>query len=162
MKILFVCKNNQFRSQMASALYNHLTGSSNAFSAGTWVGTPEVPEGAQIEQFFRTKDFFELMEGHGINIRQNKTTKLTPERMNSFDLVVSMAEEPFIPKFLKESSKTIWWEVDNPPFATKEVSEKTFAQISNLISTLLGSSVGCESRNRIESQNSLILQRANC
>lgn len=65
MKVLFVCKNNQFRSQMAASLYNKMTGTDNAYSAGTYVGSVDVPEGTIVEGYFRTPDFFELMEKNG-------------------------------------------------------------------------------------------------
>jgi len=35
MKVLFICKNNQFRSQMAASMYNKITGTNDADSAGT-------------------------------------------------------------------------------------------------------------------------------
>lgn len=62
MKVLFICKNNQFRSQMAASLYNKITGTDNAYSAGTHVGSIDALEGTVIEKYFRTPDFFELME----------------------------------------------------------------------------------------------------
>lgn len=37
MKILFVCRGNNCRSQIAEAVYNRLTGSNDASSAGTQV-----------------------------------------------------------------------------------------------------------------------------
>lgn len=137
MKILFICKNNQFRSQMAAAIYNKITNTSEAFSAGTYVGVPENPENAKIEQFFRTTDFFELMENNGMSIRNNCTQKLLPEHLENADVVISMAEEPFIPNFLRENKKVIWWDVDNPPFATAEVSKKTYDQIYDLVKKLI-------------------------
>lgn len=137
MKILFVCKSNQFRSQMAASIYNHLTNTVDADSAGTYVGSIEEPEGAVIEKLFRTADFFELMEEHGMNIRNNRTKKLLPEMIESASVVVSMAEEPFIPDFLFNSKKVVWWRVENPPFATRDISEKTYGQIKSLVERLI-------------------------
>ena len=137
MKVLFICKNNQFRSQMAAAIYNKLTRTTNAFSAGSYVGVSENQDDASIEQFFRTPDFFELMEEKGMNVRRNRTRKLSPELLAQADIVVSMAEEPFIPGFLRDNKKVIWWNVDNPSFATREVSEKTYAQILKLVENLV-------------------------
>ncbi|MES3005187.1 MAG: hypothetical protein V4690_03725 [Patescibacteria group bacterium] len=140
MKILFICKNNQFRSQMAAAIYNKLTKTEDAFSVGTYVGVPENPGGDPIRKFFRTTDLFELMEANDMYIRDVQTQKLLPEHSDNADVVVSMAEEPFIPDFLKENKQVIWWNVDNPPFATKEVSEEIYKQIHQLIENLLISS----------------------
>lgn len=137
MKVLFICKNNQFRSQMAAAIYNKLTRSSSAFSAGTCVGAPTVPENETIEQFFRTPDFFELMEENGMFIRKNRTQKLSQKIFDESDVVVSMAEEPFIPDFLRESKDVIWWNVDNPTFVTHDVAKETYIKIHELVEGLI-------------------------
>lgn len=122
---------------MAAALYNQITGTSDADSAGTYVGSTEVPEGTVIEGYFRTPDFFEFMEEKGMYIRNNRTKKLLPEMVDAADIVVSMAEEPFIPDFLLNTKKVIRWEVENPSFATREISEKTYAQIKSLVEQLI-------------------------
>ena len=137
MKVLFICKSNQFRSQMAVSIYNQMTGTTDADSAGTYVGSLDEPEGSMIERYFRTPAFFELMEEKGIYIRNNCTKKLLPEMLEKASVVVSMAEKPFIPDFLINNKKVIWWKVENPPFATRDVSEKTYNQIKSLIEKLI-------------------------
>lgn len=137
MKVLFVCKNNQFRSQMAASIYNQMTGAEEAGSAGTYVGSASVPEGAVIEGFFRTADFFEFMEENGMKIRGNRTKKLLPEMVENASIVVSIVQEPFIPDFLRNNEKVIWWKVEDPTFVTRDVSEKTYNQIKSLVEQLL-------------------------
>lgn len=51
-KVLFICKGNWFRSQMAAAIFNKLTNSNLADSAGTCAGTKEEPEGQTLAQLF--------------------------------------------------------------------------------------------------------------
>lgn len=136
-EVLFVCKNNQFRSQMAAAIYNQITGTKDAGSAGTYVGSDKVPEGTVIEGYFRTPDFFELMEENGMNIRNNRTKKLVPEMVESARTVVSIVQEPFIPDFLHDNKKVIRWEIADPAFATREVAEKTYSQIKRLVEQLI-------------------------
>lgn len=141
MKVLFVCKNNQFRSQMAAAIYNKITKTNDADSVGTYVGSIKVPEGDIIEKYFRTTDFFELMEKNGMNIRNNRTKKLLPEMINSADIVISMAKEPFVPAFLCDNKKVVCWEVEDPAFVTCDVAEKTFNQLKSLIEQLISRGV---------------------
>lgn len=138
MKVLFICKNNQFRSQLASSLYNKITNTTDAYSAGTYVGSEAVPENSIIEKYFRTPDFFELMEEHGMNIRHNLTKKLLPKMLDDADIVVAMVHEPFIPDFLQNNTRVTWWDIEDPKFATREVSEKTYAQIEKLVKELIG------------------------
>jgi len=122
---------------MAVSIYNQMTGTTDADSAGTYVGSLDEPEGSMIERYFRTPAFFELMEEKGIYIRNNRTKKLLPEMLEKASVVVSMAEKPFIPDFLINNKKVIWWKVENPPFATRDVSEKTYNQIKSLIEKLI-------------------------
>lgn len=131
-KVLFVCKGNWFRSQMAAAIYNKLTDSENADSAGTYVGSNNEPEGLVI---FEVMDisFFEFMESHGMNIRDNKSKKLTEEMLRNFDLVISMAEDPYVPNFLRLDKKVIWWDIENPIIINREVVEKTYIEIYRLV-----------------------------
>jgi protein-tyrosine-phosphatase len=137
MKVLFICKNNQFRSQMAASLYNKITNTNDAYSAGTYVGSDAVPENSAIEKYFSTPHFFELMEENGMNIRNNHTKKLLPEMIKNSDIVISIVQDPFVPDFLRNSKKVMWWDVEDPKFATREVSEKTYNQIKGLIENLL-------------------------
>ena len=119
------------------SIYNKITGTDNATSAGTYTGAPDEPEGLILKDYFQTPDFFELMEKNGMFLRDNKTRKLSPEMIDLADIVVNMAEEPYIPDFLRNNKKVLWWDVENPSFATKEVSESTYSKIEGLVKTLL-------------------------
>jgi protein-tyrosine-phosphatase len=137
MKILFICKSNAFRSQMAMAIYNKLTESNDAYSAGTYVGAPKEPEGALITTRFQKPDFFEFMEEKGMDIRKNITKGLIPNMLDEADVVVSMAQEPFVPDFLKNHPKVIFWDVEDPKSVDRKVVEETYEKIEKLVRGLL-------------------------
>jgi protein-tyrosine-phosphatase len=122
---------------MAAALYNKITGKHDASSAGTYVGSDSEPEDVVIETRFSTPAFFEFMEEKGIYIRDNRTRKLLPEMIEESDVIISMAEEPFVPGFLSSSKKAVFWNVENPTLATREVSEKTYFQIEELVKAII-------------------------
>ena len=127
-----------YRSQVAAALYNKKNGTHDADSAGTYTGAPDEPEGQTLTECFHdTHNLFDLMETNGMNIRNNRTKKLLPEMIDSADLVISMAEEPFIPDFLRTSTKLIQWNVENPPLDTAEMAEKTYRHIYDLVLGLI-------------------------
>jgi protein-tyrosine-phosphatase len=137
-KVLFICKGNWFRSQMASAIYNKLTNSNNSDSVGTYVGAHDEPEGQVLSDLFKTPDFFEIMEKNDMNVRNNKTVRLMEDMFENYDVIVSMAEEPYIPDFLKNNKSVIWWEVENPKFVDQRIAEDTYSKIEGLVKGLIG------------------------
>jgi len=136
-KVLFICKGNWFRSQMAAAIYNKLTNSQNADSVGTYAGAPDEPEGQILSKLFTSTDFFEVMEKNGMDVRSKTTKRLQPRMLEESDIIVSMAEEPYIPDFLKSSKKVIWWKIENPKFVDKKIAEDTYKNIYKLVKDLI-------------------------
>jgi protein-tyrosine-phosphatase len=134
---LFICKGNWFRSQMAAAIYNKLTTSQAAHSVGTYAGAPDEPEGQVLADLFPTPDFFEAMEARGMNVRSNTTRRLHPRMLAAYDLVVSMAEEPFVPEFLREATHVIRWPMDNPKVVDRAVAEAFIERMSELVAGLI-------------------------
>lgn len=137
MKVLFICKGNWFRSQIAEAIYNRLTDTNDASSAGTYTGAPDEPEGVHLSEVLTGGNIFAVMDGHGFDLRSKTTTRLTPELLSSADVVVSMAEEPYIPDFLKKNTNVIWWDIANPPNVTREIVEDTYQKLYRLVSDLI-------------------------
>ncbi|MFA6397606.1 MAG: low molecular weight phosphatase family protein [Candidatus Paceibacterota bacterium] len=139
-KVLFICKGNWFRSQTAEAIYNQITKSNDAFSVGTYVGAVDEPEGQVLKDLFKQNlSFLNVMKSHGMNLDDKVTKKLLPEMIDQFDIVVSMAEEPFIPDFLKNDKSVIWWQVENPTgFSNDEIYyENAYQKIYKLVSDLI-------------------------
>ncbi len=137
MKVLFICKGNWFRSQMAAAIYNTLTATKDADSAGTYTGSPDEPEGRVISEAMKSPCFFEVMEKHGMYIRNNKSKKLLPKMLAEYSTVISMAEEPYIPDFLRKNKKVIWWDVENPDHITKMIAEDIYEKVYKLVYELI-------------------------
>jgi protein-tyrosine-phosphatase len=123
---------------MAAAIYNHMTNSHDAISAGTYTGSPDEPEGRVLSDIMANDATqFKVLEENGMNIRSNKTKKLTPQMLDDADVVISMAEEPFIPDFLKNDKKVIWWDIENPKIATPEFVRETYERLGELIRKLI-------------------------
>jgi len=122
---------------MAAAIYNKLTHSSDAESVGTYTGAPDEPEGQILSNLFNTSHFFEVMEKHGMNVRNNTTRRLEPHMLDEYEVVVSMAEEPYIPQFLKDSKKVIWLDIPNPNYVDQKIAEETYEKIFTFVKNLL-------------------------
>ena len=136
-KVLFICKGNWFRSQMAAAIYNKLTHSHDADSTGTYTGAPDEPEGQLLLHLFKTPHFFDVMEKNGMHVRNNSTQRLRPSMIDAYDIVISMAEEPYIPDFLRTAENVIWWDIENPDSIDQKIAEDTYNKIEILVKELI-------------------------
>jgi arsenate reductase (thioredoxin) len=80
-KILFVCRGNSGRSQMAEGFYNHRSGEGRAVSAG-------IEPDKEIHPWT-----VQLMKETGIDVSGQKPKKLTGELMEEADRIVLLAPE---------------------------------------------------------------------
>ncbi len=136
MRILFLCKANVGRSQIAAGLYNKLTNSTDADSAGTYV---DFPGETLLERRNRRGGTYtiDVMAEEGVNVSNNVRTQLTPEMLKSYGKIISMAEPDFTPAWLSENANYTYWEVADPQGkdfeATFEAKEKIKARITEFL-----------------------------
>lgn len=138
MQVLFICKQNVGRSQMAKAFYNAMTQSNNAGAAGTAVDEPgqtlRERKGAS-----HSKNFFVLdaMEEKGIDMSAYTRAALEVTMLDQYDAVVSMAKREDTPAWLLRSPKYIHWDVTDPRGQdlqrTREVRDEIEAKVTELI-----------------------------
>jgi arsenate reductase len=145
MKILFVCKGNIGRSQIAEGLFNSLTdGKHVATSAGLTVTKDDSNnEGQKIID--RDENIITVMKEIGLDVSKNVRNQLTPEMLGSADRVVVMAPPEVIPEYLKQSRKVVFWDVPDPadlPWGhirlefTRDVRRQLEVLTNNLYKTL--------------------------
>jgi len=107
MKILFVCKSNIGRSQMAEALFSHFNSEHTAFSAGTDV---PVQNENQLVSEIDTK-LVNAMNAEGIDVTKKVRNQLTPDLVSNSDRIVSLISFDELPEYLKNSNKLETWDV---------------------------------------------------
>jgi len=114
MKVLFICRGNIGRSQMAKEFYNAIAGEGSiADACGTRVGEFE----GQVIADIRTdsvEDDIRSMKEIGYDISKNRRKHITKELIDDADTIVVMAERDTWPDYLNESEKVIVWDVENP------------------------------------------------
>ncbi|MFA6437070.1 MAG: low molecular weight phosphatase family protein [Candidatus Paceibacterota bacterium] len=136
MKILFVCRGNVGRSQIAEALFNKETnGEIEAISAGTKLSGPEQPIGKITAD---VKNVFEVMKEDGLDISKNIRKQLTKEMADSADKIIfTVDERDPIPDYLIGNPKVIKWHVIDPKGQSLEFTRKSRDQIKELIKDLI-------------------------
>jgi protein-tyrosine-phosphatase len=135
MKILFICKSNFGRSQIAETLFNSKSKKHTATSAGTENGRVI---GHKLGDFPEHSNLFTCMEEIGFDIRNNTSKLLTPDLLKEADRVYVMAEKETWPDYLKEESqKVTFWDIEDMCGQSIESFRKGRDQIAQLIDQLL-------------------------
>jgi len=136
MKVLFLCKANVSRSQMAAAIYNQMTNSHDADSAGVNVDVPNETL-AERKQRLGASNTLDLMREAGFDLAHNKRTQLTKNMVKNYDRVISMYDEDLAPSWLKSDPRYEYWDITDPfgkdMNVTRETKEKITAKIQELI-----------------------------
>ncbi|MBN2095189.1 MAG: low molecular weight phosphatase family protein [Candidatus Aenigmarchaeota archaeon] len=132
MKVLFVCRGNVGRSQMAAELFTKCTGI-KADSAGTLVEAP----GSTLQDLWNISPGVEpivrFMKEEGCDATKNVRRQITPEMASGYDRIIVMAEMETVPDYLRENKATEFWEVEDPKGMDDEGYRKVIADIKRKI-----------------------------
>ncbi len=133
MKILFVCRGNVARSQIAEVLLKNRAGNSFIVtSAGTKLSGPEEP----LENLRPAlNEVLDVMREIDIDISQNIRKQITEEMVQDADKIILVVDENDpIPDFLKSSPKIVAnWHVLDPKGKDLDFTRNVRKQISDLV-----------------------------
>ena len=134
MKILFVCRGNVGRSQIAEALYILYGNKENeVFSAGTKLSGPED----LIINLPGVSHVIEVMREEGSDISAVVRNQVTPEMADLADKIILVVDDNDpIPDYLQNNPKVIRWNVADPKGASLEETREIKNQIKELIMAL--------------------------
>ena len=123
-KILFVCKNNRFRSKVAEAYFKKTNKNKNVSSAGLFQGFP------------MDKRTTKTAKGLGIDLK-GKPRAMSNKLLTEQDIVIIVAddvpEKVFIKRYCK---KLIVWKIPDADKMTKKAIEKPIKLIIKRIDKL--------------------------
>lgn len=131
MKILFVCRGNIARSQIAQSLLER-NYNIKSKSAGTSLSKPELGENLSVFGD-KIKHLLTIMNEENIDFSDRKRKSLTPEMVKEADKIIVMAELETIPDFLDENPKVIYWGVEDPKGKSVDKHREVREQIKTLL-----------------------------
>ena len=137
MNVIFVCRANLGRSQMARAMFDRLS-QHQSTSVGTMVAEMEgqtVAERAKVAPSVVL--VLELMDEEGLDISSEERTQLTAELFNAADKVIVMAERETWPSYLVENGKVVFWDIADafniPMDAVRSIKDQIKAKVEELV-----------------------------
>lgn len=135
MKILFICKGNVGRSQIAEALFRKKFGDTHeVVSAGTALSGPEQPIGELMPNI---KEVLDVMQEEGMDVSMYARQQMTPQMVEDADKVVAIVEDEIVlPDYLSNSPKLVRWNVPDPKGKDLEFTRDVKDEIKSLIETL--------------------------
>lgn len=135
MNILFLCKGNVGRSQIAEALFRKKFGDEHiVVSAGTKLSGPEQPIGELLPNI---QEVLDVMREEGLDVAPAIRKQMTEEMVNTADKVIAIMEDTEeLPEYLVNSSKLIRWGIPDPKgkdlVFTRNVRDQIKDQIKKL------------------------------
>ncbi len=109
MKVLFICRANAGRSQMAEAIFNSLTNKHKATSAGSNVKDEGMTGSPPDERVITA------LEEVGLDISACKRKQVTPKMVEYVDKVIVLMQKDeartCLPSYISNSKKTEYWTV---------------------------------------------------
>lgn len=136
MKILFVCRGNVGRSQMARALLKKQFPNYEIESAGTKVTDKDgnSRHGLFLKTVPGSVNVISVLDEEGIDISDSMMIKLREEDLkNNYDRIIVMAEPEHIPDWLKNHPNFVYWEVEDPKGTDLDFHRVTRDKIKKLI-----------------------------
>lgn len=123
---------------MAEAIYNKLTASTDANSAGTHVEKPGETLGDRKRRIGGSF-LVDLMTDEGYGVNQKVQTQLTKEMLKDYDVVISMAGKRYTPVWLSSALNYVYWKVQDPKGRSYEITKRIMRQIEQRICQLISS-----------------------
>jgi protein-tyrosine-phosphatase len=130
MHVLFVCRANVGRSQVAEAYFT-LVSSHDATSAGTLADAMLArsnPPSRQLKDAQKRRSVG-YMRQYGVDISEHERTQLTPEMVAQADRVVVMAEKATWPAYLVESDRVVFWDITDSVDREDDKARKIFDDV---------------------------------
>ena len=137
MKVLFVCKANVGRSQVAQVRFEQLS-NHESYCAGIGVAEQvaqrpssklkDIPNLRAVE-YVKTK--------LGVDLSERDRRQLTPGMIDDMDLSIIIHDKAEWPDYLKEDGKVVFWDIPDTPGMDDEAAGKLWDQVQLRVKELV-------------------------
>jgi len=132
MKILFICRANVGRSQMAEAIFNNISKKHLAISAG--LNPPKEWEGKTLS---KTRYVAPCMREIGMNVDDKASKRLIEFMLIGIDRVVVIGEKNNWPIFLNNFDKLVYWDISDPDVGGMDLHRVIRDQVKEAVGKLV-------------------------
>ena len=137
MKVLFVCKANVGRSQVAQVRFEQLS-KHESYCAG--IG---VAEQVALRPSSKLKDIPNIRAVEyvktklGVDLSERDRRQLTPGMIDEMDLAILIHDRDEWPDYLKEGGKVVFWDIQDTPGLDDESAGKLWDQVQLRVEELV-------------------------
>ena len=137
MKVLFVCRANVGRSQVAQVCFEQLS-KHNSYCAGIGVDK-EVAQrpSSKLKDIPNLRAVEYIKKEFGVDLSERDRRQLTPGVIDEVDLAIIIHEREQWPDYLKEGGKVVFWDIPDTPGLDDESAHEIWKQVQLRVEELV-------------------------
>ena len=137
MKVLFVCKANVGRSQVAQVRFEQLS-KHESYCAGIGVAesVAQLPS-SKLKDIRNPRPVEYIKTRLGVDLSERDWLQLTPQLIEDMDLAIIIHDKAEWPDYLKEGGKVVFWDIPDPPGMDDEAAGKLWDQVQLRVEELV-------------------------
>ena len=137
MKVLFVCKANVGRSQMAQVRFEQLS-KHESYCAGIGVAESVAQRPSSKLKDIRNLRPVEYIKTRlGVDHSERDRLQQTPEMIDDMDLAIIIHDKAEWPDYLKEGANVVFWDIPDTPGLDDESAGKLWDQVQLRVEELV-------------------------
>ena len=137
MKVLFVCKANVSRSQVAQVRFEQLS-KHESYCAGIGVAESVAQRPSSKLKDIRNLRPVEYIKTRlGVDHSERDRLQLTPEMIDDMDLAIIIHDKAEWPDYLKEGANVVFWDIPDTPGLDDESAGKLWDQVQLRVEQLV-------------------------
>jgi protein-tyrosine-phosphatase len=136
MRLLFICRGNVGRSQIAEAIFSQIVSDRHYVqSAGVEaMGSDGTDlDGVLLKDRASSKYAIEAMKDLGVDISNKRIKRLTPLMVQNADKIIAILKPEAVPDFVKSSGDVTYWDIVDPDEQSLEFYKKTRDEVKEFV-----------------------------